>query len=139
MILNFLVIAIVSAIFYFFHGEIPHSIINGLSVSMILLGLFFFFATTVGMLRFPDFYTRLHAAGKGDTLSSILILFGIAIYVLGQGHMSLELFLVGVKILIIVNFIFIGSPTATHAIMDAGYTIEMEHWEGSSSKKGKSS
>ncbi len=135
MILNFLVIALISSILFFFHGEVPHSVINGVSIGFILLGLLLFFATTVGLLRFPDFYTRMHAAGKGDTLSSILILAGIAIYTLGQGHMSLELFLVGVKILVIVNFIFIGSPTATHAIMDAGYTIEIEQWDS----KGKSS
>ena len=38
------------------------------------LGLLFFLGAAVGLFRFPDFYTRIHAAGKGDTLSSLLIL-----------------------------------------------------------------
>ena len=43
-------------------------ILNSLSVLFLFGGLFFFFTATVGLLRFPDFYTRLHATGKGDTL-----------------------------------------------------------------------
>ena len=37
-------------------------------------GSLFFLGATLGILRFPDFYTRMHAAGKGDTLSSLLFL-----------------------------------------------------------------
>ena len=43
-------------------------------MALISLGLLFFFGTSLGLLRLPDFYTRMHAAGKGDTLSSLLIL-----------------------------------------------------------------
>jgi len=43
-----------------------------ISVLLMSAGFFFFFATAVGILRFPDFYCRMHAAGKGDTLSSML-------------------------------------------------------------------
>ena len=35
-----------------------------------------FLGSAVGMVRFPDFYTRMHAAGKGDTLSTMLMLLG---------------------------------------------------------------
>ena len=42
--------------------------------------LVFFFATTVGLLRFPDFYSRMHAAGKGDTLSSLIMLLALVFY-----------------------------------------------------------
>ncbi|MED6325932.1 MAG: monovalent cation/H(+) antiporter subunit G, partial [Verrucomicrobiota bacterium] len=35
---------------------------------LIVVGLVFFLGTSIGLLRFPDFYTRMHAAGKGDTL-----------------------------------------------------------------------
>ena len=41
-----------------------------------VIGLIFFFGSAVGMVRFPDFYTRMHAAGKGDTLSTMLMLGG---------------------------------------------------------------
>ena len=39
-------------------------------------GFILFLGASVGILRFPGFYTRMHAAGKADTLSSILILLG---------------------------------------------------------------
>ena len=34
-----------------------------------------------------------------------------------------------IKILLIINFIFIGSPTATHALIEAGYNSEVDPWE----------
>ena len=100
--------------------------INYITVILIVAGLFFFLATTVGLLRFPDFYTRMHAAGKGDTLSSLLVLSGLAIYNLH--HISAGNILVSIKILFILMFIFLASPTATHAIIDAGYESEIKPW-----------
>ncbi len=51
-------------------------IIHILVIIAMLTGLLFFVATTVGIIRFPDFYSRVHAAGKGDTLSTTLFLGG---------------------------------------------------------------
>ena len=83
------------------------------------LGLIFFFGASVGMIRFPDFYTRMHAAGKGDSLSTMLMLIGF-------GLVTMEDFSVGslllfVKIMAIVLFIYITSPTSTHALMRASF------------------
>lgn len=90
------------------------------------IGLMFFLGATVGILRFPDFYTRMHAAGKGDTLSTMMILFGFAAYQLH--HPDLASLLVASKIVFIAVLIFITSPTATHAIMAAGYGSKIEYW-----------
>ena len=84
-------------------------------------GQVFFLGTTIGLLRFPDFYTRMHAAGKGDTLSTVMILIGCICLV------PMDL-LLAIKILLIINFIFIGSPTATHAMMDAGNKAGAVPW-----------
>ena len=51
-------------------------LVHSIGVGMGILGLVFFLGTAVGMVRFPDFYTRMHAAGKGDTLSTMLMLAG---------------------------------------------------------------
>ena len=91
-----------------------------LSVIFILGGLFFFSTATIGLLRFPDFYTRLHATGKGDTLAVFLSLIGIAIY---EG-----ITLTGLKILLIALFMFLAQPTATHAISRAGIRSGLKHW-----------
>ena len=88
---------------------------------LISSGVVFFLGTTIGLLRFPDFYTRMHAAGKGDTLSTVMILLGCICLV------SVSL-LLALKILLIINFILIGSPTATHAMMEAGNKAGAAPW-----------
>ena len=95
-------------------------------IILTITGLVFFFATTIGILRFPDFYSRMHAAGKGDTLSSLLILLALVLY--NFHEVNLANLLVALKILLIVVFIFMASPTATHAIIDAGYESDIKPW-----------
>jgi multicomponent Na+:H+ antiporter subunit G len=104
-------------------------------VFLLSTGVLFYLGTTNGLLRFPDFYTRMHAAGKGDTLSSILILFGLALYTLH--HPSAAELLTGYKIMFIAVLVFIASPTATHALMDAGYESGIEPWRGEAGPEPK--
>ncbi len=97
------------------------------AVSMLLvsLGVFFLVAGAVGLIRFPDFYTRMHAAGKCDTLGSLLVLTGLAV------HQGLDL--ASVKLIIVAVLIFVTSPTATHAIARAAIRNQVPWWtrEGS--------
>lgn len=99
-------------------------ILTILSVLLILTGLVFFLGAAVGLLRFPDFYARMHAAGKGDTLSSLLIVVGLAVYEMRDFQHFTEdwtlVFLI-LKMLAVVLFIFLTSPTATSTLMDAGW------------------
>ena len=53
--------------------------IEWLSMALLLVGAFFFFAGTVGLLRFPDVYSRLHALAKADNLGLGCVLFGLAL------------------------------------------------------------
>lgn len=62
----------------------------------------------LGLLRFPDFYTRLHAAGITDTLCALLIVLGL---VISAGFSLLTL-----KLLLILLFLLFTAPTATHAL-----------------------
>lgn len=91
-------------------------------IVLVCAGVFFLFMGGVGMVRFPDFYTRMHAAGKCDTLGSLLVLTGLAC---AEG-----LHLTTVKLLFIAVFIFFTSPTATHAIARAAYRNRVPHWTG---------
>ena len=79
-----------------------------------LAGGFFLIAGGVGLIRFPDFYTRMHAAGMTDTLGAALLLFGM---VLQSGDV-----LTAIKLIMIGFFIFFTSPTATYAIAHAAFT-----------------
>ena len=81
------------------------------------LGLVFFLGAAVGLIRFPDFYTRMHAAGKGDTLYTMLMLTGFGLVTMED--FSLGSWLLFVKIMGVVLFIFIASPTVSHVLMRA--------------------
>ncbi len=89
-------------------------------------GLFFFTGGSVGILRFPDFYSRLHPAGKLATLGSFSAIAALALFNLHQ--FSLAALLTSVKILLLVVFVFLTSPTATHAIVDAGVRAGLTPW-----------
>ncbi len=105
------------------------SVITIISAILVTTGLVFFLGAAAGLLRFPDFYTRMHAAGKGDTLSSMLVLTGFAVYQLNDFHSFAHdwvILLVILKLLAISAFILLTGPTSTHALMDAGWEDGIE-------------
>ncbi|WP_440997682.1 monovalent cation/H(+) antiporter subunit G [Arhodomonas sp. SL1] len=65
----------------------------------------------IGLIRFPDFYTRLHAGGITDTLTALLIVVGLAL----QSGLSL----LTIKLALILLFLLFTTPTATHALARA--------------------
>ncbi len=82
-----------------------------LSWSCLLAGGFFCIVGGIGLIRMPDFYTRMHAASVTETLGAGLILLGLMI----EGGISL----VTAKLLMIGLLIFLTSPAATHALAKA--------------------
>lgn len=99
---------------------------NLIVVGLIICGLVFFTGGAVGILRFPDFYSRLHPAGKLDTGGALLMMTALALYNLH--HWSLDSLLTGLKIILIVVFVFLSSPTAIHGIVDAGVRAGLGPW-----------
>lgn len=99
---------------------------NILVIVILWVGLLFFAGGTVGIIRFPDFYTRLHAAGKLDTMGLLMTMAAMALYTVRD--FSTASLLTGLKIILIVVFVFITSPTATHAIIDAGFRAGLGPW-----------
>lgn len=106
---------------------------DAISILFVLASFFFFSTATLGLLRLPDFFARLHATGKGDTLAVLLSLIGLAIY---HGFS-----LTSVKIVFIAVFMFLAQPTATHAISRAAFRCGVQPWtrelEGSTVEKGE--
>ncbi len=93
---------------------------TALAVAFVSAGVFFLVAGAAGLIRFPDFYTRMHASGKCDTLGVLLVLVGIACHVGAS--------LTSAKILLIAAFIFVASPTATHAIARSALRHQHALW-----------
>jgi multicomponent Na+:H+ antiporter subunit G len=91
-----------------------------LSIILVSAGTFFYLTGTIGFLRFPDFYTRMHATGKSDTLGTLLSLAGLTLYT--------GFSLTSVKIIFIAVFVFLTSPTATHALLRAAFDSEVSPW-----------
>ena len=65
----------------------------------------------LGIHKFPDFFSRQHAAGITDTLCAMLILLGLGL----QAGVSVAAF----KLAVICLFLFITSPTASHVLANA--------------------
>jgi len=100
--------------------------LNVIVIILLISGLIFYTGGAVGILRLPDFYTRLHAAGKMDTLGSLLMVLAVALFNL---HEFKWVQLIGsLKIVLILLFLFILSPTATHGIVDAGVRAGLKPW-----------
>lgn len=81
------------------------------SWACLVAGGLFCIVGAVGMLRMPDFYTRMHAASVIETLGGGLILLGLML----QAGFTL----ITVKLLIVALLIFFASPTAAHALARA--------------------
>lgn len=97
------------------------SIINIIATILIAGGAFFMVTGVLGLLRFPDFYTRLHATGKCDTLGEVLVIVGCMVY---QGWSFIT-----VKLFFLMFFIFLANPVGTHAIMKAAYLTGLKPWK----------
>ncbi len=100
-------------------------IIDRIVTLIVLAGTLVTLAGAIGLLRFPDFYTRLHATGKCDTLGTGLVLMGLMAF--HYAHYSSSP-LVPIKLLILIIFVFIANPTATHAIVKAAYRTGTRPW-----------
>ena len=87
------------------------SIVEVVSGIALGLGALLLISGAVGLLRFPDFYTRMHAAGVTDTLATVLTILGLML-ITGWN-------LVLVKLALIIVFVLFTSPTAAHALAKA--------------------
>ncbi len=73
---------------------------------------------TVGVLRFPDFYTRLHAASITDTGAATTLLIGMALLA--------PSWLIVFKLAAIWLFLFLTGPTGSHAVANAAHTAGLQ-------------
>lgn len=79
----------------------------------ILIGSFLCFSGGVGLLRFPDFYTRMHAVGVTDTLGAGMILIGLMI-------ISTDILVFAKLVMVLLLTLLIG-PTTSHVLAKAAY------------------
>lgn len=88
-------------------------LINILSSILLFIGVFLGISGAIGLFRFPDFFSRMHAAGITDTLCTACIILGLVL----QAGFSL----IAVKLIFILLFTWYTSPAAGHALIKAAY------------------
>jgi len=104
------------------------TILNMTGALCLLLGSFLCLSGGVGILRFPDFYTRMHAVGVTDTLAAAMILIGLML----QNPEGLVL----LKLLLILLMTIFISPVASHALAKAAFKNDLVPLTNSSEDKG---
>ena len=85
------------------------SVQNIIAITIISFGFMFMALAAVGVIRFPDFFTRLHASGVGETFGALMMTVGIMVY---TGWTLLS-----VKVFIIFFLLLLTNPLGTNLIM----------------------
>lgn len=88
---------------------------------LILIGGSFMLVSAIGVIRLPDFYTRLHASSIGETFGLVLAGLGMVVY---HGWN-----LTSAKILLIIVALFLVNPIGTHLIGKAAIRAGEEPWK----------
>jgi len=104
-------------------------LIDAASWLCLLGGAAFVVIGGIGVLRMPDLFTRMHAAGLTDTLGTILILAGLMI----QAGATLST----TKLILILIFLLFTSPTASYALANAALAAGLKPMTGSSKRPGE--
>lgn len=91
------------------------SVVDGISAVFMIIGTLFALAMTVGMIRFPDAYTRLHAGTKGLTI-------GAGLLILGAAMRSADVAM-AVRMGVVAVFLMVTNPISAQAIARASYRI----------------
>jgi multicomponent Na+:H+ antiporter subunit G len=95
--------------------------VNEIATTVLLaLGCVVSLTGAYGLLRMPDFYTRLHTAGKTDSLGQFLIFLGLV-------FVTPDL-LTQFKLVMVAMILMIAAPTATHAITKAAHLHHLRPW-----------
>lgn len=96
--------------------------IEDISLVLMLVGAIFIFLAALGVLRFPDLFTRMHANTKSATLGIGFLMVGLALYF---GDIT-----VSTRALVVVVFLFITAPIGAHLLARAAYFSKVPLWEG---------
>ncbi|TDH38822.1 monovalent cation/H(+) antiporter subunit G [Pseudohoeflea suaedae] len=86
-----------------------------LTAAFVLIGSFFALVASIGLLRLPDLYSRMHAASKAGTMGSGLLLIALAVHAADAGVFA--------RALAGVVFFLLTAPISAHLLAKAAYSV----------------
>lgn len=89
---------------------------------LIIIGALFTLFASLGVLRFPDLYTRMHAASKAGVFGSGLILIGLALH---ADDVAISL-----RAILAILFLILTTPISAHLLAKAAYAVGYRPWDG---------
>lgn len=94
--------------------------IEWIGVILILIGSMISVVSAIGIIRFPDIYSRAHAATKTTTLAVLVTLVGSFLYFwFNESYIS-------IRLLLGIIFVFITAPVSGHLVLRAAYRSKVE-------------
>ncbi|WP_019997818.1 monovalent cation/H(+) antiporter subunit G [Aureimonas ureilytica] len=96
---------------------------NILAGVFVVMGALFALVASIGILRLPDFYTRIHAASKAGTVGSVLALIALAIVSVQTAEV--------LRAIAAIVFFFLTAPISAHLLGKAAYSAGYRMWSGS--------
>ena len=100
--------------------ETAHICLSTVAIGLVLVGLYFLLVAAIGVLCFPDVYTRAHAVSLTDSLGALFLLGGLALY-LGFSTNVL-------KLLIVLVLLYLLNPVIAHATVRAAFRSGLKPW-----------
>lgn len=95
-------------------------VLDVITISLLSAGVLFFVAGTIGLLRFPDLYTRLHALTKADNV-------GLGLIVLGLATQATSL-AAALKLIVIWSLVLLASSSVGHLIARTALRNSVRPW-----------
>ena len=100
------------------------SVIDIIGIGFLVVGAVFFIAGSVGVVRLPDVYTRLHAVTKADNLGLGFVIIGLSVWA--------ESWVVVAKMVLIWGLVIVAGATAGHLVAESARMAKIVPWRKSS-------
>ena len=97
-------------------GVLYLTVIEIITSIFILIGVFLTLLSAVGVIRLPDVYSRMHAAGKSSTLGVVFLMLAVVLYFIPEG-------IINAKILLAILFVFMTAPLSSLIVNRSAYRI----------------
>ena len=99
------------------------TLLEGLTLLIAAAGVFFIVVSSIGIVRMPDVYTRVHAVGKAGTLGIVGVLLAVGVYQLATLSVVFEM-------LALICFFFLTQPVSAHMLDRAAFLTGVQPTPG---------